>query len=157
MLWDTSLATSTSMILIVCEDKIRLARHLLDTSLVTRLWDRRTCWTRSQQNITRLMIQHNLRTNNWLQPGKHLLGEITRKNISPAGFLPFFREKKCCTSCYSSKNVPPLLIQWKTGMTYYFVRIVMFFQNGYALIFLLLECRHSHIILWDVSEALGCF
>ena len=127
VLWDTSLATTTSMILIVCEDKIRLARHLLDTSLVTRLWDRRTCWTRSQQNITRLMIQHNLRTNNWLQPGKHLLGEITRKNISPAGFLPFFREKKCCTSCYSSKNVPPLLIQWKTEMTYYFVIIVMFF------------------------------
>ena len=39
VLWDTSLATTTSMILIVCEDKIRLARHLLDTrSLVTRLW-----------------------------------------------------------------------------------------------------------------------
>ena len=37
VLWDTSLATTTSMILIVFEDKIRLARHLLDTrSLVTR-------------------------------------------------------------------------------------------------------------------------
>ena len=104
VLWDTSLARTTSMILIVFEDKIRLARHLLDTrSLVTRLWDRRTCWTRSQQNITRLMSQHNLRTNNWLQPGKHLLGEITRKNISPAGFLPFFREKKCCTSATAVK------------------------------------------------------
>ena len=56
--------------------------HLLDRSeTVTKLWMRRgqTCWTRSQQSITRLMIEHNSRRNNWLQASSYDWGTTGRQ------------------------------------------------------------------------------